>query len=683
MHNRGFSLNQKGYGIPFSNLSKKEIEDIRKELTVEPLNQIGFTTDNDVQKFTVYRESSVKLYVPKYYGVCKFGLPDVDTLPQGTDINLQFQGTLRPEQETPVAAFLDACSDPKRMGGILNISCGGGKCLARDTPIMMYDGTVKLVQDICIGECLMGDDGYTRCVQSTCHGVDDMFQVVPTCEGVSPYVINSVHILSLIDIRSNKKYDISVAEYLSLKETDKHFFRGYTYSARFQEQNVIGITDNCQTTQLLDAARVSLEQCTLCASDNLDDFMLQKRMEGHLVQNTPDGIYISTQVAKGYTYPFKIRDVGKGEYFGFEIDGNRRFVLGNCVVTHNTVIGLNIISKLKKKTMIIVHKDFLLSQWKSSIENFLPGARVGTIKGPVIDVCDKDIIIGSIQSLSMKSYDKSIFQDIGFVIIDEVHRSGTLVFSQALYLTNVKYVLGLTATLIRKDGLTKVIKWFIGDVVHKHKRAGDCVHVHRVHFRDSNPDYCRDVILYNGKFNIARMIGNVTAYEPRTKQIVDEIHKHFKSSDGSRKFLVLSDRKQHLKDIARMLETLDVGLTSGFYIGGMKDAELKKSETKNVILATFAFASEGFDVPNLDTLILASPKTNIEQSVGRILRQKKEDRVNTPIVIDIIDEIPLFVRQGEKRATFFRKMKYTFINDTKSPNKDKEKEETRCKHLDT
>ena len=62
-------------------------------------------------------------------------------------------------------------------------------------------------------------------------------------------------------------------------------------------------------------------------------------------------------------------------YYGFEIDGNRRFLLGDFTVTHNTVMGLNIISKLKKKTLIIVHKEFLLRQWLERIEQFLPDAK--------------------------------------------------------------------------------------------------------------------------------------------------------------------------------------------------------------------------------------------------------------------------------------------------------------------
>ena len=73
-------------------------------------------------------------------------------------------------------------------------------------------------------------------------------------------------------------------------------------------------------------------------------------------------------------------------------------------------------------------------------------------------------------------------------------------------------------------------------------------------------------------------------------------------------------------------------------------------------------ASEGFDCKTLNTIFLASPKSNIEQAVGRVLRQKKEDRTVIPMVLDIIDDFSVFSRQGEKRVKFYKKNKYTIEN---------------------
>jgi hypothetical protein len=160
-------------------------------------------------------------------------------------------------------------------------------------------------------------------------------------------------------------------------------------------------------------------------------------------------------------------------YYGFEIDGNRRFVLGDFTVTHNTVMGLNIICQIKKKTIIVCHKGFLINQWKERIEQFIPTARIGIIKAKVIDVEDKDIVIASLQSLAMKEYDKKIFEDFGMSVFDEVHHLSAEVFCRALSKVTTRVMLGLSATLNRADGLRKVFEWYIGTPVIETKKRSD------------------------------------------------------------------------------------------------------------------------------------------------------------------------------------------------------------------
>jgi superfamily II DNA or RNA helicase len=98
--------------------------------------------------------------------------------------------------------------------------------------------------------------------------------------------------------------------------------------------------------------------------------------------------------------------------------------------------------------------------------------------------------------------------------------------------------------------------------------------------------------------------------------------------------------------------------TVGYYVGGMKESALKESESKQVVLATYSMAAEGLDIKSLSTLFMITPMTNIEQSVGRILRQKHEF---TPIVVDIIDTHDNFGRQWLKRKSFYKKQNYKII----------------------
>jgi superfamily II DNA or RNA helicase len=131
---------------------------------------------------------------------------------------------------------------------------------------------------------------------------------------------------------------------------------------------------------------------------------------------------------------------------------------------------LYILSQLKKKTIVIVHKEFLMNQWIERIQQFLPNARIGKIQAQTIDVENKDIVLCMLQSLISKDYDSAIFEQFGFTIIDEVHHISSQTFSNSLFKVVTKYMLGLSATMNRKDGTTKVFKMFLGDVIFKGKR---------------------------------------------------------------------------------------------------------------------------------------------------------------------------------------------------------------------
>ena len=136
------------------------------------------------------------------------------------------------------------------------------------------------------------------------------------------------------------------------------------------------------------------------------------------------------------------------------------------------------------------------------------------------------------------------------------------------------------------------------------------------------------------------MINNICNYTPRTDLIIEKLLPLY---EEGRCILVLSDRRNHLLDIENGLKKHDI--ESGYYVGGMKPQGLRDAQEKNVILGTFSMASEGMDIPKLNTMILASPKSDIVQSVGRILRQKKEIRKFTPLIIDI-DQISVFGAPG-------------------------------------
>ena len=345
-----------------------------------------------------------------------------------------------------------------------------------------------------------------------------------------------------------------------------------------------------------------------------------------------------------------------------------------------TVIALYIAAKLGLKTLVVVHKEFLLNQWKERIEEFLPDARIGRLQSKYVQVEERDIVIGMLQSISMIEYEEDIFKEFGLVIYDECHHLGAEVFSKALLKTSAKYTLGLSATPKRADGLSKVFEWYLGGLVYQiKKREKETVDVKLIDYKNEDPLYSEVKLNFNGKPNSACMINNICEYPPRLDVIINETVECLKEG---RKILILSDRREHLKQIKNRIDKLE-GWTCGFYLGGMKQSELEKTEKMNVILGTFAMASEGFDCREpLDTIMLASPKSNIEQAVGRILRIEEKDRVRVPLVIDIIDSFASFKNQAVKRMRFYKKNNYdmtlydnegTEIDNYYMPNSKKKK----------
>jgi superfamily II DNA or RNA helicase len=321
-----------------------------------------------------------------------------------------------------------------------------------------------------------------------------------------------------------------------------------------------------------------------------------------------------------------------------------------------TIIALNILSILKKKTIIIVHKEFLMRQWIERIEQFLPNAKVGKIQSNIIDIEDKDIVLCMLQSLSMKEYPVDLFDSFGFSVYDEVHHISAEVFSKALFKVVTKYALGLSATLQRKDGLTKVIKMFLGDVVYKKERKGeDDVLVKAIHYYNQDEDFNEVVLNFRGQVNYTSMIKKLCEFNPRSEFIL-KVLKDTLKENKNQQIMILAHNKNLLKYLHDAIETRVIA-TVGYYVGGMKEGDLKKSEKKKVIIATYAMAAEGLDIKTLTTLIMATPKIDVNQSVGRILRKKNSQA----LVIDIVDQHGLFQRHYNKRKTFYRKQKFKVI----------------------
>jgi superfamily II DNA or RNA helicase len=329
-----------------------------------------------------------------------------------------------------------------------------------------------------------------------------------------------------------------------------------------------------------------------------------------------------------------------------------------------TFMALSIAARLNKRFLVIVDKEFLLNQWKGEMEAFFPGLRIGILQGPraEVDPEEYDCTLCMIQSLVQKTYPENTFKTYGFSIFDECHHLGASNFSQALLKVQTKWMLGLSATPTREDGLTKVFEWYLGSPVYWEKRreADPTVNVRCLSFDLKDPKYSEVPVDFKGEPVLARLLTKVIECEERNQWICEKIIELLE--EDRRRILVLGERIKQLERIETILNMVDPSISIGYYIGGMKE---EKRETAGreakVLLASYAMASEAMNIKSLNTVILASPRKKVEQSVGRILRERPQERKVPPLILDIVDSHGMYLGQWRKRKVFYKACGYKIV----------------------
>ena len=562
-------------------------KDIEKQLTVAPLADPqfggGFPKKN---KYFVWNKNRTRVAMPRFFKHPGLNADDVEeSYGRVEDVRdrLVFRGSLKPELRQPEAVEATLGAMRATGGAILSLSPGMGKCFAKGTRVLMYDGSVRCVEDVAVGDAVMGDDWTPRVVASLGRGREMMYDIVPM-DGGRPFTCNESHILALIHPTLHTKIDIDVKQCMSLSESTR--------------------------------LRLNMYRCP------------------------PDGSIVRTH--------FNIVKKGIGDYYGFTLAGTEhRFLLADFTVVHNTVCALSVASTIGLKTLIVVHKEFLMNQWIERIKQFVPEARIGRLQQNTVDVDDKEIVVAMIHSIALRSYPEGTFDGFGLTIVDECHHVSAPVFSQAMHVANAPYVLGLTATPERRDGLQLVLHWYLGDISFQTKRehrADVKVDVVRSDIKDISPPINRRT----GNICMASFITALTEDAERNRLVMSVIRKYH--GQPGRKILVLSDRRFHCDFMLAQCRRL--GIDAGLYLGGMSASDLETSASKPVILATYALATEGLDIPTLDTLLLATPKSDVVQATGRILREGF-GKVNGPVIIDMVDSFSIFYAQFNKRKAFY------------------------------
>jgi superfamily II DNA or RNA helicase len=346
----------------------------------------------------------------------------------------------------------------------------------------------------------------------------------------------------------------------------------------------------------------------------------------------PDGTLQIPRFFKGDTKKFHKGEVADIKFTGtlrnYQSDALKTFK-GNGILClpcggGKTSTSLAIAAKLRRKTIVIVHKEFLANQWRERIAQFCPSSTVGTIQGDVWDVEGHHFVIAMIQTLCVREHDPTLFKSFGLLIVDEAHHIGAPAFSKTMFKLSTEYTLGLTATPERKDGLTRILYWFLGDIFYSMEQSTSEIAVNKIDF-DHYTYRSGPPMNKFGKVSIAHIVNHLVEIPERNKVILDHVRD---AVSRNRNILILSDRRSHCEWFHSELGS-DL---SGLYMGGMTAEQHEEASHKQIIIATFSLAYEGLDIPSLNTLFLVTPHSDVKQAVGRITRTSGRKEV-----FDIVD----------------------------------------------
>lgn len=330
-----------------------------------------------------------------------------------------------------------------------------------------------------------------------------------------------------------------------------------------------------------------------------------------------------------------------------------------------TVTAAAMIARRGVNTLVLVHRTELLKQWQERLQSFLGVGKgvVGTIGGGKAKPTGK-IDIAVMQSLSRQGEIDPIVENYGHVIIDECHHIGAASFDAILKVVKAKYVLGLTATPIRRDGQQPIIFMQCGPIRYTAAKPASAPHDLIV-----EPRSLFSRIDLPPEAGIQDVFRHLAIDQARTDAIATEVREAYLQG---RKVLVLTERTEHLDAI---LAALDGQVPAPFVLHGRMSKKQRAAmiaeldglppEAPRILLATGKLVGEGFDHPALDTLVLAMPiswKGTLQQYAGRLHR---EHATKTDVrIIDFVDTgHPALLRMWDKRQRGYRAMGYRVVED--------------------
>ncbi len=289
-----------------------------------------------------------------------------------------------------------------------------------------------------------------------------------------------------------------------------------------------------------------------------------------------------------------------------------------------TVVALHLAAKRRQPTLIVVHTRDLAHQWIDRVGGFLG---IGEAEIGLIGEGRKDfgagVTVALIQSLYKCAEEAS--RHTGYLIVDECHRIPSRTFTEAVTAFDCRYMMGLSATPFRRDKLSQLIYWHLGDLHHRvaPEELVDQGHILRadVIFRET-----AFVPYHDPSRDYSKMLSELTADDDRNHLIAADAAREAAGGQGT--ILVLSDRKKHCEMLRAILKHRH-GVPSELMTGDVPLARRREilgrinAGEVRVLVATGQLIGEGFDCPDLSTLFITTPirfSGRVIQYLGRILR---------------------------------------------------------------
>ncbi len=305
-----------------------------------------------------------------------------------------------------------------------------------------------------------------------------------------------------------------------------------------------------------------------------------------------------------------------------------------------TICACDVIAQVGKKTAVVVTKEDLKEQWIAAVKMVLSlkDKDIGIVQGDQCNTAGKKFVICMIQSVSKAGrYPSSAFRDFGLVIWDEVHRVGADMFSQSVWNFPALLRLGLSATPYRKDGKEILFFMHIGPVramaqqipmIPKIIVEASGWSVPNTNIKTKTGWKTGPIPHKPGKtMHLSKMMGNDFTRNAKIALFVSKAYKK------DRNIIVFADTLQHLENMLAASRTAGVPTKDmAYYVGGLSKAEREAAKVHRVLFSTYQFVSEGTDIPWLDTAVLGTPRSDVVQIVGRVLREYPDKK--QPIVYD-------------------------------------------------